>query len=229
MAAELRALLLDFDGTMLETEGPSYESWRELLAEHGVPFALDAWASTVGTFNRVDPVRVLEQSLGRSLDGDALRRRRIARKLELVAAEALRPGIEELVLDARGRGVRTAIVTSASRAWALEHLERFGLHRGWDCIVAADGDPARAKPAPTVYLEALDALAIGPREAIAVEDSPNGVSAAKAAGIDVVAFPNPITRQLDLGAADAVVTSLDGMSLDDLLAALGRQEDPADA
>ena len=217
MAPDIRALLLDFDGTMLETEGPSYESWRELLAEHDYEFPLDAWIATVGTFNVVDPVAMLEEHLGRSLDGDGLRSRRMQRKRELIAEQALRPGVDRLVAAARARGLRTAIVTSASRAWVDEHLGRVGLHGGWDCIVGADGDVARAKPEPIVYLEALDRLGLRADEAVAVEDSPNGIRAAKRAGLTCIAFPNPITRRLDLSEADAVVEDLDTVTLDDLL------------
>jgi len=84
-------------------------------------------------------------------------------------------------------------------------------------IVCADGDPKRAKPRPTLYLEALDALELEPHEAIAFEDSPNGVRAAKAAGLVCVAVPNPITATLALDEADLVLDSLADLPLADLL------------
>ena len=214
------ALLFDFDGTILETEGPSYRSWQELFDEHGLELTLDAWSVTVGALNLVDPVAMLEEALGRELDGDGLRRRRMRRKLELVAEEALRPGVEQLIADARHHGLRLGIVTSATGEWVRRHLARLRLDEAWDLIVAADGDPERAKPAPVVYLEALEALDIEPDAAIAIEDSPNGVRAAKAAGIPCVAVPNPITRRLDLSHADVVLDTLDGVGVADLAAAV---------
>jgi HAD superfamily hydrolase (TIGR01509 family) len=214
------ALLFDFDGTILETEGPSYRSWQELFDEHGLELTLDAWSVTVGALNLVDPVAMLEEALGRELDGDGLRRRRMRRKLELVAEEALRPGVEQLIADARRHGLRLGIVTSATGEWVRRHLSRLHLDEAWDLIVAADGDPERAKPAPVVYLEALEALDIEPHAAIAIEDSPNGVRAAKAAGIPCVAVPNPITRRLDLSHADVVLDTLDGVGVGDLAAAV---------
>jgi HAD superfamily hydrolase (TIGR01509 family) len=213
------ALLFDFDGTILETEGPSYRSWQELFDEHGLELTLDAWSVTVGALNLVDPVAMLEEALGREIDGDALRRRRMRRKLELVAEEALRPGVEQLIADARRHGLRLGIVTSATGEWVRRHLTRLNLDEAWDLIVAADGDPARAKPAPVVYLEALEALDLDADAAIAIEDSPNGVRAAKAAGIPTVAVPNPITRRLDLSDADVVLDTLDGVGVGDLAAA----------
>ena len=100
----------------------------------------------------------------------------------------------------------------------LARLERAG---DFDAIVAADHDPARAKPQPTLYLEALDALGLQAEEAVALEDSPNGVRAARAAGIFCVAVPNGVTGALNLDEADLVVPSLADLPLDELLARVG--------
>jgi HAD superfamily hydrolase (TIGR01509 family) len=218
----VRALLFDFDGTMLETESSSYGSWRELLAEHDYELTHDTWSAAVGTINGVDPVRLLEAHLGEEVDRDELTQRQAARHRELLMEEVLRPGIQRIADDARERGMRMAIVTSASERWVREHLRRLELDGDWEHIVAADGDPSRAKPAPLLYEEALALLGVDPSEGVAIEDSPNGVSAAKAAGLATVAFPNPITERMDLGHADVVITDLDSLGLDGLLARLGR-------
>jgi beta-phosphoglucomutase-like phosphatase (HAD superfamily) len=98
------------------------------------------------------------------------------------------------------------------------HLERLERAVGWDAIVTADHDAERAKPRPTLYLEALDELGVGAADAIAFEDSPNGAAAAKAAGIYVVGIPNDVTRELGLeDNADVVVDSLAELPFDDLL------------
>jgi HAD superfamily hydrolase (TIGR01509 family) len=224
---DVRALLLDFDGTMLETESSSYGSWRELLAEHDYELTPDVWSAAVGTIDGVDPVELLEEHLGAPVDRAALEDRQAARHRELLTDETLRPGIARIVDEARARGLRLAIVTSASRRWVHEHLSRLGLDDRWEHVVAADGDAARAKPAPVLYTEALARLGVRAAEAVAVEDSPNGVTAAKAAGLDAIAFPNPITETMDLGHADAVVPDLDGIGLDDLLGRISRRAQPA--
>jgi beta-phosphoglucomutase-like phosphatase (HAD superfamily) len=102
------------------------------------------------------------------------------------------------------------------------HLGRLGLYDDIG-VVAANGDPDRAKPAPLLYREAATLAGVEPAEAVAVEDSPNGVAAARAAGMQVVAFPNPITAAMDLAEADAVVDDLDGLGLDGFLQVLGRR------
>ena len=87
----------------------------------------------------------------------------------------------------------------------------------WGAIVAADGDTERAKPQPALYLEALGALGLQPDEAIAFEDSLNGIRAAKAAGIFCVAVPNPITETFALDEADLLLDSLEELPLTELL------------
>jgi HAD superfamily hydrolase (TIGR01509 family) len=218
----VRALLLDFDGTMLETESASYGSWRELLSEHGYELTPETWSAAVGTIHGLDPVALLQDHLGEAVDGMALRERQARRHREMLVEEKLRPGVQRLVDDARERGLHTAIVTSASERWVREHLGRLGLDQDWELVVAANGDVARAKPAPLLYREAITHLGVTPEEAVAIEDSPHGVAAAKAAGLTCVAFPNPITQPMDLRAADAVVADLDGLGLDGLLARVRR-------
>jgi len=218
----VRALLFDFDGTMLETESSSYGSWRDLLAEHGFELTHEAWSGAVGTIDGVDPVALLEGHLGSPVEREGLERRQARLHREMLAEEALRPGVQEIVDEARERGLHTAIVTSASERWVREHLRRLELDADWEHIVAANRDPSRAKPAPLLYREAAELLGVDPAQAVAVEDSPNGVAAAKAAGMTCIAFPNPITERMDLGEADAIVADLDGLGLDGLLARVGR-------
>jgi HAD superfamily hydrolase (TIGR01509 family) len=225
-ATPVRALLFDFDGTMLETESSSFGSWRQLLSEHGYDLTPQTWSGAVGTIDGVDPVALLEEHLGEPVDRGALARRQDALHREMLAEERLRPGIQRIVDEARARDVRMAIVTSAGRRWVGEHLARLGLASDWEHIAAADGDPARAKPAPLLYHEALALLGVTADEALAIEDSPHGVRAAKAAGLTCVAFTNPITETMDLDAADAVVADLDGLGLDGLVALVARTAAP---
>jgi beta-phosphoglucomutase-like phosphatase (HAD superfamily) len=106
--------------------------------------------------------------------------------------------LEKGAITSSIRELRVAIVSSASDDWIEGNLSRLERSHGWECIVAANGDVARAKPAPTLYLEALDRLGVAAREAVAFEDSSNGARAARAAGIFCVAVPNPITAHLDV-------------------------------
>jgi HAD superfamily hydrolase (TIGR01509 family) len=174
----------------------------------------------VGTIGGFDPVEDLAEAVGGRLDRAAVDARRRARRDELVDVERLRAGVGEYLEEARRRSLRVGIVTSGPSDWVAAHLERLGYAEGWDCIVCANRDAALAKPRPALYLRALDELGIAAPEAIAIEDSPNGVAAAKAAGLFCVAAPNSVTAGLDLSAADVVVDSLADVQLSELLARL---------
>jgi HAD superfamily hydrolase (TIGR01509 family) len=212
----LRALLFDFDGLIVDTETPSLASWQELYREHGQELTLDRWAAAVGTIGGFDPVAYLRELVGPVDLSDALTRRR-ARDLELSEIEGLRPGVVDYLEEARRRGLATAIVSSSSRSWVDGHLARLERAEHFDEIVTADGDPARAKPLPVLYLETLERLEVEAAEAVAFEDSPNGVAAARAAGIFCVAVPNGVTASLGLDEADLVVPSLAELPFERLL------------
>jgi HAD superfamily hydrolase (TIGR01509 family) len=210
----IRGLLFDFDGLLVDTETPSRAAYEHLYRRHGHELPLDRWATLVGTIGaEFDPYVHLEQLVGMPLDREELDEWRRAREYELVDLEQLRPGVEALLAEARERDLRTAIVSSSDNWWIERHLGRLGRNTGWDAIIAANGDVGRAKPAPTLYLDALRLLGLSASEAIAFEDSPNGVRAAKAAGLYCIAVPNPITETLALDEADVVVESLEDVSL----------------
>jgi HAD superfamily hydrolase (TIGR01509 family) len=220
----VRALLFDFDGLILDTEYASRAGWEWLYREHGHELPADLWATLIGTTHAPwDPMAHLEALVGEPLEREALNERRYAREIALIEAEELRPGIAEYLAAARRHGLKRAIVSSSNRGWVDMHLERLEEAVGWDAICTADRDPARAKPSPTLYLEALDALGVSAGEAIAFEDSPNGVLAAKAAGIFCVAVPNEVTRDLGLedAGADLVLDSLAELPPETLFRRLG--------
>ena len=203
---EIRALLFDFDGLILDTETPSYESWQAVYREHGQELPLDRWAAIIGTIGGFEPLDYLEELHG-PVDREAVTARRRERELELLEIEELRPGILHYLEEADRLGLKKAIVSSSSRRWVDGHLTRLERAEHFDEIVTADHDPERSKPRPTLYLEALERLGVRPDEAIAFEDSPNGVEAAKAAGVYTVAVPNGVTVALGLDHADRLLES----------------------
>jgi len=117
---------------------------------------------------------------------------------------------------AREMGVRLGVASSSTRDWVAGHLARLGILERFECLRCRD-DVANAKPEPDLYLAVLDCLGVDATEAIAIEDSPNGIAAAKRAGMRCVAIPNSITARLDLSEADVTLTSLAELSLRQLL------------
>jgi HAD superfamily hydrolase (TIGR01509 family) len=212
----IRALVFDFDGLILDTEEPIYRSWLEVYEAHGEALPFERWVQTVGsTTAEFHPQHHLEERLGRPLTQEVIERR-IGRRTEMTLAQQLLPGILQHVDAAKSLGLKLGVASSSTRDWVRGHLDRLGIHGRFDCVRCRD-DVASAKPAPDLYIAVLDCLGVSPAEALALEDSPNGVIAAKRTGMRCVAIPNSITAQLDLSAADIVLPSLSEVTLPELL------------
>lgn len=213
-----RAVVYDFDGLILETEGPTYQSWAETYEEHGQALSLQEWSLTIGRVDHVDPWEELQRRLGHPLDAAVAERRR-RRRDELLHALGPCAGAAESLEEARRLGLGTAMASSSSEAWVRRHLERLGLARHFDHLSCYDGS-VPAKPAPDLYLQALERLGVPAAEAVAFEDSHNGLRAAKAAGLRCVVVPTAMTAHMDFSLADRIVERLGRPPLGQLLAEL---------
>ena len=132
----------------------------------------------------------------------------------LLAEQQARPGVEDWLAEAEAAGVGVAIASSSEAEWVLPLLERIGLHASFPHVVTSGGR-VRPKPAPDTYLEACGRLGVDPAHALAIEDSPHGIAAAKAAGLRCLAVPHELTETLDLSAADLRLPSLASCTLAD--------------
>ena len=216
----IRALIFDFDGVILDTETPDFVSCREVFVDHGAELSLEVFAQAIGTGpGALDVYAHLGSLAARTIDVDSVRFSRRARHEALIAVEVIMPGVEAWLAEARRLGLKLGIASSSTNDWVEGHLERLGLGSAFDCIRCRD-DRTPAKPAPDLYLGACEALGVAPSEALAVEDSPNGIAAAKAAGLLCLAVPNSLTAALDLSRADFYLDSLAGGTLEDLIANL---------
>jgi len=214
----MKALVFDFDGLILDTEGPVFHSWRETFEAHGATLTLEEWSDTIGRANSGDPAEWLAERTGSPLD-DARRAARKARRDELLAAEAVLPGVHDWLEDAARLGLAVGVASSSEVDWVAGHLGRLGLVDRFTCLSCFDGK-LQGKPAPDLYLAACASLGVAPADALAVEDSGNGVKAAKAAGMKCVAVPHDLTRDHDLSTADVVVPSLAELPLEEAMARL---------
>jgi HAD superfamily hydrolase (TIGR01509 family) len=216
----VRALVFDFDGLILDTEVPVYRAWAEVYERHGEQLSTDFWSTIIGYGNdHFDPMADLERRLGRPLDRGPLQDARRTRQMELTNALEVLPGVREWRGEAAAMGVSQGVASSSTRGWVAGHLERLGLD-GWRCVRCGD-DVSHTKPAPDLYLAVLDCLGVTAGEALAVEDSSVGVTAAKAAGLHCVAVPSALTAGHDFSQADLVLRSLGEMSFSEVVARLG--------
>lgn len=216
----IRALVFDFDGLILDTEIPVMESWRKVYEDHGVVLPMDTWMETIGTADHeFDPFGHLQELVGRRLEREPIHAARVAHRDAILHAQETLPGVREYISEARRLGLKLGVASSSARSWVEGHLERLGIHEHWDAVRTSD-DVTLTKPDPELYLAAVEALGVRPAEAVAFEDSQNGLLAARAAGLWCVAVPAPLTVDMDFSQADIVLGSMSEVPLKELLSRL---------
>lgn len=214
----LRALIFDFDGVIIDSETPEYEIWQSILARFEVDLPLEDWERGMGSsLDAFDPVVYLEQRLGKRVERQALKQEHRGLLLADLAARPPLPGILETLIAAKQAGLRVGVASSSGIDWVRGNLERLGLLRYFDVLCTSE-DVRLVKPDPALYRLALDRMEVDSHQAVAFEDSPNGIRAARAAGIYCVAIPTPVSIRLDLSQANRVVESLDRLPLSTLMA-----------
>jgi HAD superfamily hydrolase (TIGR01509 family) len=209
----VRAVFFDFDGLILDTEWPEVAVWTDIFQEHGYEFPDAIWKGAIGRGPEQEAQRaetVLAEWTG--LPAIDLESEYQIRRMKMILGQSVLPGVIDRMDEATAMDLRIAAVSSSKRTWVEGHLQRLGLWDRFERSFCAE-DVSRTKPFPDLYELALSTFGLVANEALVFEDSPNGVAAAKAAGIRVIAIPNRLTAQLDLSAADEIVSSLAMVSL----------------
>jgi len=214
----LKALIFDFDGLVLDTETPEVLVWQSIYREHGYELPVEEWAKTVGGYgiSNFDAAEHLSSISQGRLDSVSTRTRHQKESAKIVHASPVLPGVMDMIEQAKNRGLHLAIGSSSPHSWVDEHLKRLGIFDYFDHVICQDDvPPGRTKPKPDIFLKVLETLNVKHDEAVVFEDSVNGVTAARRAGIFVVGVPNQLTAQMGVR-GDITVSSLDQLSLDDL-------------
>jgi len=215
LARRPRYAIFDLDGVLLDTEPLYTQATAHVAARFGKVYDWSVKRDCIGR-GTLEAARIIVEALGLPLAPDRLVQERDVLLTDLVARAPALPGAEAFTRALAGRGVPLAIATSTeSPLYAI----KAAAHRSWLAIFAAavcGDDPrvARPKPAPDIFLAAAATLGAAPESCLVFEDSPFGVEAACAAGMQVIALPDPA---MDLGRyarADAVVTGFADLTLE---------------
>jgi HAD superfamily hydrolase (TIGR01509 family) len=224
VAPGIAAVVLDFDGLIVDTETPIFEAWLAAYRRRGCSVGLDEWQHALGTHGGFDPLEHLEGQMlalqpGQEFDRDAV----LAEVKEATTrgcdGQPLLPGVEALLRDALALGLGRAVASSSSCGWVNGWLERHGIRGLLDLVVGRD-DVRNVKPDPELFLLAASRLGQPPSACVVFEDSPNGMRAALDAGMRCVAVPNALTRPLERPGVDLVLDSLADRPLAAILEAL---------
>ncbi|UNL87077.1 HAD family hydrolase [Priestia koreensis] len=211
----MKAIIFDFDGTILDTESPWFNVYKEIAESYGTTLPLEVWGKCVGTSDKAY-YEYLEEQVGEKLDMDKIGMLRKQKHEAFMETQDLRPGVKAYIEAAKEAGYKLAIASSSNYAWVSKFLAKFDLADYFEVIATSD-HVTNIKPDPELYTLALEKLGVTADEAMAFEDSPNGTRAAKAAGIQTVIVPNPATASLTFDEYDYKLHSMDELTLSELL------------
>lgn len=210
----LQLIVFDFDGLIIDTESAILDAWRDAYDHCGRPFPHDTFQEMIGRADHpFDPWDDILSNGDQFASREELDTRFNRINENLIAESPVLPGVIERIFEARSRGIPVAVASSSSHSWVDRHLKVRDLFQHFDLVRCRD-DVAHAKPWPDLYLSVLDHFNVAADRAVAFEDSLNGMTAAKKAGMTCIVIPNGTTRTHDFSAADKVLRTLDEIDLD---------------
>ncbi len=204
------AVIFDMDGVLVDSEPFHLRSTRAALGTRGASYTERDNQAFFGATD-AEMLRVLRILFDLPEPTAALVEAKTTHLVALIRTEA-RPlrGVPEVPLWLRARGLPLGLATASRRPVIHAVLDAVGLHGAFAAVVSGD-EVARGKPAPDGFLMAARRLGVEPERCLVVEDSRNGVLAAKAAGMPVAAVPCAATSHEDFSPADLVLPSLENL------------------
>ncbi|WP_166239522.1 HAD-IA family hydrolase [Paenibacillus turpanensis] len=211
----MKAVVFDFDGLIIDTESYWYYAFRDVLREEGLELPIEQFAVIVGTTDEAlnDYIR---KELGDSADYTAIRERARLKYKERMIHPVLRDGVADYLQASKQLGLRIGLASSSSREWVEGYARQTGIFDYFE-VVRTKEDVEKVKPDPALYRKAVEALGIDPSEAVAFEDSLNGLRAAKGAGLHCVIVPNEVTSHLPFEQYSLRLSSMSERSLEEVL------------
>ncbi|UEX90515.1 HAD-IA family hydrolase [Staphylococcus ratti] len=198
-----RAVIFDFDGTIIDTEQHLYEIINTHLIEANErPISIDFYRSNIG-----GRALALHEHLVQ-IFGEAKVMQMYKVHHESAGQLVLRPGVQSLMEQLHARHVPMAIATSSARADIEPIVSDLGI-KSFIQVIKGREDVEAVKPDPELYLSAVQALNFSPTHCLAIEDSVNGATAASVAGLDVIVNTNPMTEVSDFSSLNLLDKDID--------------------
>lgn len=201
MPLRSQAVVFDMDGVLVDSEPFGFEALRRVMARHGLPYTEQENAEFLGR-TTLESCRTLKARHGLPESAETLADWYIEGMLELIGRGPIpMPGVPEVLRRIRASGYRMALASSAEPRVIEANLTALSLRSLFEAVVSGTQVP-RGKPAPDVFLAAAERLSVAPADCLVIEDSRNGLLAAKAAGMRCAVVPCSHTRHQDFREAD---------------------------
>ena len=194
----ITAVVFDMDGILFDTERLCRDCWIALSKEFAIPNMEEVYALCIGV-NVQTTRQIVYDNYGKDFPFEEYDRRASAMYNEYIAEHGVpvKEGVRETLEALAKAGAKIAVASSTRREKVLRLLASAGIDRYFTAVVGGD-TVTHSKPDPEIFLTACEALSVAPEEAIAVEDSHNGIRAAHAAGMLAVMVPDllPVTEEM---------------------------------
>lgn len=184
-----RAVIFDLDGVVINSEDVFIDVERKFFAEHGKVYTAEVQQQAMGSSGPVAAAAV-QKALGIPWEPHAIMEEMFRRVRNRTHEIRLMQGYHDLMQSIIASGYRRGLGTGAGHDWIHLIFEKFQLQNDFEIIVSSH-DVERPKPAPDIFLEVARRLAVAPAQCVVIEDSPNGVAAAKAAGMKCIGLMSP--------------------------------------
>lgn len=206
------AVIFDNDGVLVDSEHFSIEAYQRAIEEQGVKLQEEDTERNCGLTD-ADIILYMRETYGANLDLELFSRRKNELYLELAGSSDMRvwPGARRLLVALAREGIPYALASSGSREKIAFNLERAGLKRLMPNIISGE-DFHRGKPDPEIFLQSARKLGMPPARCVVIEDSINGLKAARAAGAYAIAVTNTFPREKLAPHADLVIDSLEELT-----------------
>ena len=203
----IRAVVFDMDGVLVDSEPFGFEAMRRVMARYGLPYGEAENAEFLGR-TTLDSCRILKTRHRLPESEETLADWYVEGMLEQIASGPIpMAGVPEVLRGVRAAGYQLALASSAEPRVIDANLDALGLRPLFEAVVSGT-QVARGKPAPDVFLAAAERLGVPPAACLVVEDSRNGLLAAKAAGMRCAVVPCAHTRHQEFGEADHRIAAL---------------------
>lgn len=214
---DIKGLIFDFDGVIVDTEYAKYIAWQEIFNSYGVEISFSFIESIFGFEEGPNPViPYLEKCIGEKVDQENVLSRVKEKFYFLINKIGLRPGIAGYLESARNLDIRMVIASNAKKSQIMPLIDRLEIEDYFLSILTRE-KVSKIKPDPEIINLAIDKLGLSHEEIIAFDDSNVGLKAAKAANVFCVAVPNELTKHFNLSAADMILYSMSEKPLPSLL------------